>query len=114
MPKIFNTTAVCIPQEHYMVNIDERICKIKELVDKRNYFTINRARQYGKTTTLSMLECYLQPDYYVVSMDFQMFGDAEFKNENIFSLSFADTFLDLLKRTNIVMTEKMKNAMNGM
>ena len=57
-----------------------------------------------------MLERYLQPDYYVVSMDFQMFGDAEFKNENIFSLSFADTFLDLLKSTNIVMTEKMENA----
>lgn len=55
MPKVFNTTAVRIPEEHYMVNIDERVHKIKELVDKRNYFTINRARQYGKTTTLAIL-----------------------------------------------------------
>ncbi len=110
MSKVFNTTAVCIPEEHYMVNIDERVRKIKELVDKRKYFMINRARQYGKTTTLAMLESYLQSDYYVVSMDFQMFGDAEFKNENIFSLSFADTFLDLLKSTNITMTEQMEKA----
>ena len=34
MPKVFNTAAICIPQEHYMVNldskyyIDEKIVKI--------------------------------------------------------------------------------------
>ena len=29
MPKVFNTTAVCIPKEHYMVNLDERLKKSK-------------------------------------------------------------------------------------
>ena len=29
VPKVFNTTAVCIPKEHYMVNLDERLKKIK-------------------------------------------------------------------------------------
>ena len=24
MPKVFNTAAICIPQEHYMVNLDSR------------------------------------------------------------------------------------------
>ena len=51
MPKIFNVSAACILDEHYMVNIDERLTAIKELVDSGKYFTINRARQYGKTTT---------------------------------------------------------------
>lgn len=37
MAKIFNTTAVCIPEKHYMVNIDKRIENIKNLVDRENY-----------------------------------------------------------------------------
>ena len=52
MGKVFNITADCKPELHYMVNIDSRLKKIKELIDKGEYFAINRARQYGKTTTL--------------------------------------------------------------
>ena len=55
MAKYFNTTAVCMPKKHYMVNIDERLEEIKALVDAENYFTINCARQYGKTTILKGL-----------------------------------------------------------
>lgn len=51
MPKVFNTAAICIPQEHYMVNLDSRVREIKKLVDAGKYFMINRARQYGKKTT---------------------------------------------------------------
>ena len=56
MGKVFNTTAVCIPEKHYMVDITERLNQIKALVDEGKYFTINRARQYGKTTTLLALK----------------------------------------------------------
>ena len=45
--KVFNTTAVCIPEKHYMVDLSERVNEIKKLVDDGKYFTINRARQYG-------------------------------------------------------------------
>ncbi len=61
--KEFNTTAVCIPSKHYMVDLSERVAEIKKLVDAGKYFTINRARQYGKTTTLSALEKYLSMGY---------------------------------------------------
>ncbi len=50
MGKVFNVTADCKPGEHYMVNLDGRLSEVKELVDAGKYFTINRARQYGKTT----------------------------------------------------------------
>ena len=50
--KKFNTTAVCISSKHYMVDLSERVKEIKKLVDDGKYFTINRARQYGKTTTI--------------------------------------------------------------
>lgn len=59
MAKEFNVTGTCIPTEHYMVDISEKLGKIKELIDKKRYFTINRGRQYGKTTTLSRLRHYL-------------------------------------------------------
>lgn len=98
MTKTFNTTADCKPEEHYMVRLDQRLAEIKALVDAGKYFTINRARQYGKTTTLRALNRFLQRDYYVVLMDFQTFGTAKFKNENTFSLSFAGSFLRSLKR----------------
>ena len=44
--KKFNTTAVCIPTKHYMVDISDKVEQIRKLVDEGKYFTINRARQY--------------------------------------------------------------------
>lgn len=62
--KVFNVTGDCKPGLHYMVNIDERLKELKVLVDAGSYFTINRARQYGKTTTLRMFSRYLD-DYHI-------------------------------------------------
>ena len=59
MSKTFNVNGICYPNEHYMVNIDSKLAQIKQLVDEKKYFVINRARQYGKTTTLNMLVKYL-------------------------------------------------------
>ena len=98
MKKVFNTTAVCIPEEHYMVNLEGRLRKVKKLVDQGKYFTINRARQYGKTTLLRALYRYLQKEYYVVLMDFQTFGSAEFQTEERFARSFAGSFERIFKR----------------
>lgn len=53
--KEFNTTAICIPELHYMVDTTEKIRQIEKLIAHGDYFTINRARQYGKTTTISTL-----------------------------------------------------------
>lgn len=50
-------------------------------MDDGKYFTINRARQYGKTTTLRALYRYLQTEYDVVLLDFQSFGSEEFRTE---------------------------------
>lgn len=46
--RYFNSTGVCDPKRHYMVDIRERLEEIKKLVDVGEYFTINRARQYGR------------------------------------------------------------------
>ena len=51
----FNVTGLCIPGKHYMANISGKIDEIIKMVDEGLYFTINRPRQYGKTTTMLML-----------------------------------------------------------
>ena len=76
--KVFNTTAVCIPSKHYMVDLSERVSEIRKLVDAGKYFTINRARQYGKTTTLSALKKALVKDYLVLALDFLGIGAGAF------------------------------------
>ncbi|MCD7885412.1 MAG: AAA-like domain-containing protein [Lachnospiraceae bacterium] len=76
MPRRFNTTAICIPEKHYMVDTSNRIQQIVEdLVEQNKYFTINRARQYGKTTTLFRLKAALQTDYYVAKISFEGLGE---------------------------------------
>ena len=40
------------------------------MVDGGAYFTINRARQYGKTTMMAMLDKCLDEDFLVASLDF--------------------------------------------
>ena len=89
MGKIFNTSGDCRPTLHYMVNIENRLAEIKEMVDRGDYFTINRARQYGKTTTLKALGWYLREDYVVVSLDFQRLSHQDFETENCFVKALA-------------------------
>ncbi|MZK49866.1 AAA family ATPase [Clostridium beijerinckii] len=56
MEKKFNITGTCIPDKHYMVDTSNKIDKIIKLIEAEEYFIINRPRQYGKTTTLYLLE----------------------------------------------------------
>ncbi len=63
MAKKFNVTGLCLPEHHYMVDISDKIEEIKGYIDAEEYFTINRARQYGKTTTLEILKDRLEGEY---------------------------------------------------
>lgn len=87
--KKFNTTAVCVPSKHYMVDLSERVAEIKKMVDDGEYFTINRARQYGKTTTITALKKTLVKEYTVISLDFQGIGEAGFSTEEKFVQEFS-------------------------
>lgn len=98
MGKIFNVSADCKQNLHYMVDISERLPKIKKLIDAGEYFSISRARQYGKTTTLRALKKYLQEEYLVISLDFQKLDAAKFQDGNIFSLAFASYFIQVMER----------------
>lgn len=62
MARYFTVTGTCYPDEHYMVDPDKRLQIIEKMIKQGKYITINRARQYGKTTTLWVLQSYLQKD----------------------------------------------------
>ncbi|MCD7818052.1 MAG: AAA-like domain-containing protein [Lachnospiraceae bacterium] len=93
MRRIFNTDGYCDPELHYMVDLSGRLEAIRSMVDDGKYFTINRARQYGKTTTLYALAEYLSEEYRIISLDFQGLSYADFETEERFVSAFSRQIL---------------------
>ena len=84
----FNTTGNCLPDMHYMVDTGEKIEEIFKLVEGKKYFTINRGRQFGKTTTLGLLEKRLPEDYLCISISFQFSSNKMYASEEGFCQEF--------------------------
>ncbi|MBU3106512.1 AAA family ATPase [Clostridium gasigenes] len=99
MEKYFNTTGVCVPKKHYMVNVDNKLQAIEKLINRDSYFTINKPRQFGKTTTLSLLKKRLTSKYIVINCSFEGIGELPFLNEERFSKSFMSFMVDSLEYT---------------
>ena len=106
MRKEFNVTGLCVPKKHYMVDLSKRLVQMKKMIEKGNYFVINRARQYGKTTTLAALAEYLKDEYRVIFMDFQTIGNAMYENEDSFSRAFAACFLEEFQTSGKICEDK--------
>ena len=102
MRKEFNDTGLCVPNRHYMVDISSKLGCIVELVEKGKYFTINRPRQFGKTTTMWRLTEYLnrQEGYLAVACSFEGVGDAPFESEQTFCPFFVRNLGQTLRITN--------------
>ncbi|MDM8539141.1 AAA-like domain-containing protein, partial [Desulfobacterales bacterium HSG17] len=86
MQKKFNDTGLCVPNRHYMVDISGKIEQITRLVEAEEYFTINRPRQFGKTTTLMLLsrQLNLRDDYIAVSITFEDIDSDTHQNQERF------------------------------
>lgn len=103
MRRYFNTEGHCDPEFHYMVRLDDRLERVRrQLIDRGKYFTINRGRQYGKTTTLMALAEYLREDYIVLAMDFQLLGSANFNSEQTFVTSFIECLEDIFDEQDVL------------
>jgi len=92
----FNVTGTCIPKIHYMVDTTNKLQQIKKMIDNRDYFTINRGRQYGKTTTLMLLRHFLAAEYTVIPISFEGMGQEEFANAATFCQYFLEKISDVL------------------
>ena len=112
--KEFNTTGGCNPVDHYMVDISERLKEIKRMVDAGKYFCINRARQYGKTTTMQALADYLKEDYTVIALDFQNMDSAVYENSGTFTQGLARLFMDAHEFAEADIPESILNDFHAM
>ncbi len=95
MRKKFNDTGLCIPRRHYMADTSQKIHQILHLVKNGAYFTINRPRQFGKTTTLSLLTKHLNQhkDYIAISISFEDIDSPSYQDQE----QFITIFLDMLR-----------------
>ncbi len=109
MKRTFNSTGYCAPELHYMVDLSSRLEQITAMIDAGDYFTINRARQYGKTTILTALADFLKEKYNVISLDFQTISYADFASEQSFVSAFSRELLSCAESVPNNVKDKMES-----
>ena len=97
MTKEFNTTGSCNPAMHYMVDTSKKLAQIEELIDRGKYFTINRARQFGKTTTLNSLFRLLSDKYFIIKISFEGLGEDDYREGRLFLAEFQKILVKRIK-----------------
>jgi len=86
----FNIAGSCNSQLHYMVDTSREIDEtVHDYIDQGEYFAINRARQFGKTTMLNLLRLRLNKAYLVIDLSFEG-KSAYFESEERFSKGIQD------------------------
>jgi len=95
--KRFNVTGNCVPAEDYMVNISGKISQIKQIIDSGFYFTLNQAKQSGKTTILAVLKEILKNKYTIILINFGQMDASCFDSDEKFYLEFVKKAIDSLK-----------------
>ncbi|MCC8168224.1 MAG: ATP-binding protein [Clostridiales bacterium] len=115
MAKRFRTTGACRPNRDYMVDLSSRLAVIKEMIDNGDYFTINRGRQYGKTTTLRLLPSYLGDDYEVIFLDFQRLDSVAYESAASFTEAFSGLILNYVRNLpeDVVVRVQGRRSRNG-
>ncbi len=113
--KKFNVTGLCIPERHYMVDTRHKLAHIMAMIEQGEYFTINRPRQYGKTTTFFSLRNLLRnkSDYCVISTSFEGIGDDIFLNETNFSGRFLGILANSLRFQDSQFSAYLENLNQG-
>ncbi|MCL2689304.1 MAG: AAA-like domain-containing protein [Chitinispirillia bacterium] len=106
----FNVTGLCVPGKHYMADVGDKISQITLLVERGKYFSINRGRQYGKTTTLFLLEKRLQDGYTVISISFEAVDDSTFETPENFCQGLLNRCANYLENRGISAAEEWRDA----
>ncbi len=84
MAKVFNTSVTCNPKIHYMVDTTAKMKVFERMINGRCYFTIKRARQFGKSTSLNWILHNMSQDYLVVPISFETESDVNWQNDGTF------------------------------
>ncbi|MBR4267836.1 MAG: AAA-like domain-containing protein [Bacteroidales bacterium] len=105
MARQFNTAVTCDPKRHYMVDISNKMKVLERLINNGNYFTINRARQFGKSTSLKWIYNQLNGEYLVVSLSFETTDKSNWEDNKSFYDFFCKKMIAAFKSARIENTE---------
>ena len=96
MKKKFNITGTCFPEMHYMMDNSEKLKQVTALITFGEYFTINRPRQYGKTTMLYFIEEHFKDsnEYSTIALNFQGVDEQWHQSDKAFAEMFLDQLID--------------------
>lgn len=84
-----------------MVDTEKRFKAVESLIDFGEYFTINRARQYGKTTMLQTIRRRLSDKYLIIKTSFEGIGDESFESISRFVTTFCRLMVGYLQDTGV-------------
>ena len=109
--KKFNTTGVCYPEDHYMMDNSKKLEYVFSLIEGGAYFTINRPRQYGKTTTISALKNQLDNSaiYLPIKISFELASE-QTTHEDLAKL-FMNQMIKAIKRPYPKLGDFLKTAL---
>jgi hypothetical protein len=71
-----------------MVDTSRKLAQIEEYIEEGSYFTINRARQFGKTTTMDSLFRLLSDKYFMIKISFEGLGEEDYREGRFFLSEF--------------------------
>ena len=99
MKKTFNIAGVCYPHIHYMMDNSDKLRQVLNMVERGDYFTINRPRQYGKTTMLYFLAEALRTKeaYLPVELNFQGIDEQWHQSDTLFAQLFFNQLADFFE-----------------
>ena len=80
-----------------MVDTSKKLAQIEEYIDDGLYFTINRARQFGKTTTLDSLFRLLSDKYFIIKISFEGLGEDDYREGRLFLAEFQKILVKRIK-----------------
>ena len=112
MAKEFNTSVTCDPQRHYMVDVTKKMKVFERLIDNGNYFTITRARQFGKTSALKWIYNHLNDRYLVVSISFEDTEEGDWISPSTFYKTFCGYMVSAFKSKILTKNEEYEKFWN--
>ncbi|MEM6319968.1 MAG: AAA-like domain-containing protein [Bacteroidota bacterium] len=112
MKKRFNITGTCFPEQHYLMDNSQKLAAIFELIESGAYFTINRPRQYGKTTSMIWLAKKLSKTeiYLPIELSFQGLDAQWYESDKKFAEMFIRQIIKSLKYTHSTLTNFLSES----
>lgn len=90
MAKYFNTRGWCNSEVHFVADTSHKLKQVLQLIENKEYFTINRPHQYGKTSMLRLLGQTLTKEkgWLVLSISFEGTSSSIFEDKRLFCKGF--------------------------